>query len=87
MGSGSSGSGSARVRNTLFGGWARQPALASKAEFYCRGAECGTLCTALRHHCLTQPDLNLCPKCFKGGCAPAHHTLANKRASACLAGW
>ncbi|KAL4857267.1 SWI/SNF complex subunit [Chlorella vulgaris] len=72
MGSGSSGSGSARVRNTLFGGWARQPALASKAEFYCRGAECGTLCTALRHHCLTQPDLNLCPKCFKEGRFPAN---------------
>ena len=108
---GNVGGPSVRVRGTMFGNWARQPALATKvrrgaagrrgatlpftascvllllllplhallsphpslsastrqAEFYCRGADCGTLCTQLRHHCLKKPDLDLCPKCFKGG--------------------
>ena len=39
---------------------------ATQADFYCRGADCGELCTELRHHCLKRPDLDLCPKCFKG---------------------
>ncbi|EFN54822.1 hypothetical protein CHLNCDRAFT_134832 [Chlorella variabilis] len=68
---GNVGGPSVRVRGTMFGNWARQPALATKAEFYCRGADCGTLCTQLRHHCLKKPDLDLCPKCFKEGKFPA----------------
>ena len=67
---GNVGTNSVRVRGSVFTNWARQPALATKAEFYCRGADCGTLCTPLRHHCLKKPDLDLCPKCFKGERAP-----------------
>ncbi|KAL4441240.1 hypothetical protein ABPG77_011477 [Micractinium sp. CCAP 211/92] len=65
-----SGSGSVRIRGNVLSNWARQPALASKHNFYCRGASCGALCTELRHHCLKKPDLDLCPKCFKEGKFP-----------------
>ncbi|PRW57272.1 SWI SNF complex [Chlorella sorokiniana] len=63
--------GSVRVRSNVFGSWARQSALATKADFFCRGADCGALCTELRHHCLKRPDLDLCPKCFKEGKFPS----------------
>ncbi|PSC72177.1 swi snf complex [Micractinium conductrix] len=65
-----SGAGGVRVRPHVLGNWMRLPALASKADFYCRGADCGTLCTPLRHHCLKKPDLDLCPTCFKEGKFP-----------------
>eukprot|EP00887_Chlorella_sp_A99_P002369 scaffold10.g2369.t1 len=45
--------------------WA--PAAASKRQYHCGAPGCGAECSALRYHCTRQPDLDLCPTCYREG--------------------